>query len=120
MTFSSEKSRELAMSVQAMMVAFKEVDESCAHLVDHMGVRELHLVSHVGDHDQVSMSSIAQFLHIPMSTATSIVDKMVENGYLKRGFSPRDRRKVLILLDDDGQSVYIAYSQRCGLKWPIG
>ena len=106
MTFSSEKARELANATSDMVVAMKEVDETCAHLLEHISVRELHLVSHVGDHGQVTMSSIAEFLHVPLSTATSIVDKLVENRILQRGVSPTDRRKVLILLDQGGQSAF--------------
>ncbi len=106
MTFSSEKARELALAIQEMMVAMKEVDETCANLLDHISVRELHLVSFVGDHQQVTMSGIAEFLHVPLSTATSIVDKQVENQILKRASSATDRRKVLILLEKEGQAAF--------------
>ena len=106
MTFSSEKARELAGAMQEMMVAMKEVDATCAHLLEHIAVRELNLVSFIGDRGQATMSSIAEFLHIPLSTATSVVDKMVENQILKRAASPTDRRKVLILLDREGQVAF--------------
>lgn len=106
MTFSSEKAKELALAVQEMMVAMKEVDETCADLLEHITVRELHLVSFIGDTGKVSMSGIAEFLDIPLSTATSIVDKLVENQILQRGVAPNDRRKVLIFLDHLGQSAF--------------
>ncbi len=106
MKFASEKARELAMAVQQMMVVMKQVDETCAHLLENVSVRELHLISHVGDHGSVMMTAIAEFLDIPMSTATSVVDKMVEHRILKRGESPSDRRKVLIQLDEDGQAAF--------------
>ena len=117
MTFSSEKAKELALAVQDMMVAMKECDETCAHLLEHISVRELHLVSYVGDHSQVTMSSIAEFSGIPLSTATSIVDRLVENRILKRGTSPTDRRKVLILLDEEGQAAFDLFLQmRIGMS----
>ena len=117
MTFSSEKAKELALAVQDMMVAMKEVDETCAHLLEHISVRELHLVSYVGDHGQVTMSTIAEFLNIPLSTATSIVDRLVENRILQRGVSPTDRRKVLILLDQEGQAAFDLFLQmRIGMS----
>ena len=106
MKFVSKKARELAMSVQQMMVVMKEVDETCAHLLENVSVRELHLISFVGDQGSVMMSAIAEFLDIPMSTATSVVDKMVDHRMLKRGISPSDRRKVLIQLDAQGQSAF--------------
>jgi len=117
MTFSSEKAKELALAVEDMIVSMKEVDETCAQLLEHISVRELHLVSYVGDNGQVTMSSIAEFLNTPLSTATNIVDKLVENRILQRGVSPTDRRKVLILLEQEGQAAFDLFLQmRIGMS----
>jgi DNA-binding MarR family transcriptional regulator len=47
---------------------------------------------------EIIMSQIADYVNIPMSTATGIVDRLVKNGYLERNRSESDRRIVIIKL----------------------
>ncbi len=54
-------------------------------------------------HKEIIMSQIADYINVPMSTATGIVDRLVKKGYLKRDRSDNDRRIVVIQLTEDGQ-----------------
>lgn len=56
-------------------------------------------------HKEIIMSQIADYISIPMSTATGVVDRLVKNGYLKRERSESDRRIVVIRLTDKGQEL---------------
>ena len=54
---------------------------------------------------EIIMSHIADYVNVPMSTATGIVDRLVKNGYLERNRSDSDRRIVLIKLTDKAKTV---------------
>ena len=53
----------------------------------------------------VTMSSLAQGMSVPMSTATGIVDRLVKKGLLERGRSEEDRRVVTVSLTESGKEV---------------
>jgi DNA-binding MarR family transcriptional regulator len=53
----------------------------------------------------VTMSSLAQGMSVPMSTATGIVDRLVKKGLLERGRSEEDRRVVTVSLSESGKEV---------------
>lgn len=64
---------------------------------------ELFALILVERHGEIIMSQLADYINIPMSTATGIIDRMVRNGYLKRERSEHDRRIVAIQLADKGR-----------------
>ena len=49
-----------------------------------------------------TMGEISSVLHISMSSATGIIDKMIEQGYVLRERSDEDRRVVNVILADKG------------------
>ena len=59
----------------------------------------------VDRHGEIIMSQIADYIRVPLSTATGIVDRMVKNGYLKRERSETDRRIVVIQLSEKGAKI---------------
>lgn len=53
-------------------------------------------------YQSVTMSSLAQGMSVPMSTATGVVDRLVKKGLLERGRSEEDRRVVTVSLTEGG------------------
>jgi DNA-binding MarR family transcriptional regulator len=53
-------------------------------------------------HQEVTMGQLADMLHIPMSTATGIVNRLVKHEYITRYRSEADRRIVLLSLHEKG------------------
>ncbi len=51
---------------------------------------------------EITMSELAEYISVPMSTATGIADRLVKNHYLKRERSEKDRRIVVLKLTDKG------------------
>lgn len=51
------------------------------------------------------MGSIASYLETSLSSATSLIDRLVEKGLVGRASDPADRRVVECLLTDEGQQV---------------
>ena len=64
---------------------------------------EIFTILLVDRHGEIIMSQVSDYINVPMSTATGIVDRLVKNSYLKRERSGTDRRLVVIKLTDNGK-----------------
>jgi len=53
-------------------------------------------------HGMLSMSDIGKYLAMPKPHITVIVDRLIEEGYVKRQSDPNDRRIVNILITENG------------------
>jgi DNA-binding MarR family transcriptional regulator len=52
------------------------------------------------------MGELSKALDVPLSTATRIVDGLVENGYAERVADPEDRRVVRVALTEQGRALF--------------
>lgn len=68
--------------------------------------KELLIVDFVGNKKMCIMRDIAEFLNAPVSTLTSIIDKLVRKKQLFRERSEEDRRIVNVLLGTEGENTY--------------
>lgn len=51
---------------------------------------------------EVTMTELVDYINVPMSTATGIVDRLVNKGYIARQRSETDRRIVVLTLTEEG------------------
>ncbi len=56
--------------------------------------------------EPISMGELSRLLDVPFSTATRIVDWVVQSGYAERLQDPQDRRVVRVGLTPGGQKIY--------------
>lgn len=56
--------------------------------------------------EPLTMGELSEKLDVPLSTATRMVDWMVESGYLERLADPEDRRIVRVALTETGRQLY--------------
>ncbi len=68
--------------------------------------RELRVIMYIGPNDSRIMREIAEALGIPVSTATGIVDRMVDKYLVERVHDEADRRIVKVQLTKKGREVY--------------
>lgn len=66
---------------------------------------ELFALLLVDRHGEIIMSQVADFINVPMSTATGIAERLVKKGYLKRERSESDRRIVVVKLTENGKEL---------------
>ena len=66
---------------------------------------ELLALLFVDKHGEIIMSQMADFMNVPMSTTTGIVERLVKNNYIKRERSESDRRIVVVHLTDQGKGL---------------
>lgn len=55
---------------------------------------------------EVNMSEIAEYIHVPLNTATGIVGRMEKSGLVERTRSVQDKRIVLIRFSDKGMKQF--------------
>ena len=55
---------------------------------------------------EVNMSEIAEYIHVPLNTATGIVSRMEKNGLIERTHSKEDKRIVLISFCEKGRAQF--------------
>ncbi len=91
-----------------LVKAIKNEADNCGKLCGGANEKEVFVIVYIGQNQSVKMSDIADNIEAPMSTLTSIVDKLVEKGILSRDHSGEDRRVVNVFLTSHGKAVYKA------------
>ena len=86
--------------------------EHCCKICGDINKRELMIIVFVGDNKSAKMSEVADYLNAPLSTLTSIADKLVANKFLVRYNSDEDRRVVKVALGEKGLDSYKAFLTR--------
>ena len=86
--------------------------ELCCKICGEINKKELIIIVYVGDNKSAKMSDIADYLKAPLSTLTSIADKLVANKFLVRYNSEEDRRVVKVALGEKGLESYKAFLNR--------
>ena len=92
--------------------AIKSESEYCCKICGDLNEKELFIIAFVGENRSVKMSAIADFIQAPLSTLTTIVDKLVTNKFLLRYNSNDDRRVVKVELDRKGKASYKEFKNR--------
>jgi DNA-binding MarR family transcriptional regulator len=96
----------LAESLFNLFRALKNESDDCGKLCGGLSEKELIIIIYVGQHENVKMSDISENIEAPMSTLTTIVDKLVERKYLTRDHSAEDRRVINVSLTLNGKAAY--------------
>jgi DNA-binding MarR family transcriptional regulator len=75
----------------------------CTGAFSNLTITEFHTIETIGSHRERTMSETAKALKITSGTLTTGIDNLVKKGYVKRGRSDADKRKVVIKLSDKGE-----------------
>lgn len=102
-----DKKTEQFISVMFnILKAIEAESEYCCKICGGISEKELFVLVFVGQNVSIKMSDLAESLKVPLSTLTSIVDKLVANNFLMRFSSEEDRRVVKIALAEKGKKSY--------------
>ena len=70
-----------------------------------MGFPQIVVVEFLKNNGACKMSDISDMLHVTKSAVTNIVDRLIEDGIIKRNRSSKDRRVVWVRLTPKGDRV---------------
>lgn len=104
------------------MDAYNQLNEVLVHLFNHtlkieeeslirdefkdISINDMHIIEAIGDGEPKNMSSIAHLVGVTVGTLTIAMNNLVKKGYVIRTRSEKDRRVVLISLDEKGRRAY--------------
>src|SRR5271154_7133531 len=112
MSAKDDKMNQFISAMFSLASAIKCESEQCCKICGEINEKELMIIAFVGDNKSVKMSEIADYLKAPLSTLTSIADKLVTNKFLVRHNSDEDRRVVKVALGEKGLESYKAFLTR--------
>lgn len=72
-------------------------------------VKEMHAIDAITMYDHLTVSQVADKLHLSRATVTSTVDRLVRKGYAERIRDKKDRRVVRLALTKKGRVLCRAY-----------
>jgi DNA-binding MarR family transcriptional regulator len=82
-----------------------------AHLQEEEGdlpsVAQIRVLSCLTTTPGASLSDVARFINVTKATASSMVARMVEKGYVNRLDDPNERRCVMLTATDTGREIYL-------------
>ncbi|MDN5201865.1 MarR family transcriptional regulator [Fulvivirgaceae bacterium BMA10] len=105
------KVKRFTNALEEMLLKMQEASDICLEVTKDISKREFSLIIFIGKNKSLIMREIADFMRIPMSTATGVVDKLVNKGYLQRQFSEEDRRIINVALSKYGKEIYNLMSE---------
>jgi DNA-binding MarR family transcriptional regulator len=112
MAVDASKAERFVSAMFNLSDAIKSESEQCCKICGDLNEKELIVISFVGQNKSVKMSAIAENIQAPLSTLTTIVDKLVANKFLLRFNSEEDRRVVNVELDKKGKDSYKEFVNR--------
>jgi DNA-binding MarR family transcriptional regulator len=112
MTIKEENINRLINAIFNLMQGMKKGMEDCCVMCGNLSEKEFQTIYAVGQNQNVKMSDLSDKLSAPLSTLTSIVDKLVERNYLSRYHSNEDRRVVVVTLASNGKETYNTFMKQ--------
>ncbi len=120
MKSKEEMTQQFLEVFEFLIVKLQEVDQACLQLTKNENItkQELSLIGFIGRTGEVIMREIAEYLEVPYSTATGIIDKLTQKKLLKRVNSESDRRTVKVCLTPKkGKELFEKFSE---LRYQLG
>ncbi len=85
--------------------AMNQVKCASSERLVRMGISmaQLHILYTLQGSGEMPMSRLAEVLHVSLSSATGLIDRIEERGFVERTRVPEDRRIVVIRVTDAGR-----------------
>ena len=93
--------------VELMFKVFRSMKEKMSYTdkLTHLSVLQIHTLIFLKHNKKNSMSDIANYFHIELPSATSLVNKLCDQKLVKRYEDEKDRRLVMIALTEGGEAL---------------
>ena len=106
MKVNDETKEQLMNAMFNLVRAINKEADRCGKESGGFNEKEQIILHYLGKNEDVKMSDLAGVIDAPISTVTSIVNKLVENDLLNRTHSVEDRRIINVSLTSKGRSIF--------------
>ncbi len=93
--------------METMFGTVRLLKEKMSHSnnLSHLSILQMQTLFFLNHHEKTTMSDIADYFHIELPSATSLMNKLSDQKLVKRHEDPKDRRLVRITLTDKGKDL---------------
>ena len=104
---SSEFEQNMAKIEQLLPSFIKCFKGESAVALDELDltIPQIHVLNYLAMNDNCKMSDISTALSVTLSNMTSMIDRLIREGYVAREDDPSDRRIVRINLSNKGKQI---------------
>jgi DNA-binding MarR family transcriptional regulator len=105
---TDSKARRLMDDLHAVMEGAAAAGEKTPAAAEALSRQEICTLRAIGRHEGCIMSAIAGAIRLSLSSATGLIDRLVEKNLVRRDRSHEDRRVVQVELTDEGRELHAA------------
>lgn len=80
--------------------------EMRAHAGQRLSVAQFRALAYLARTPGASLAQVAEHLAVTSATASALVDRLVKRGLVRRETHPRERRRVVLELTDEGRQLW--------------
>lgn len=105
--------KEAVQQLLRIAKLYSRIEELPVPVADGVAVttREAHTIQAIGDHDNMSVTQVAQYFAITKSAASQMVSKLIDRGYLNKKQSPHSNKEYHLFLTQLGWKAFHAHEQ---------
>ena len=96
--------KAVPLLMQALKIAEKNVQ--VAHRELNFVAADIATLRYLTDHPDCMLSDLANHLGVVPTTASSVVDRLVERGFVTRERPETNRRSIALRMTDEGQHAF--------------
>lgn len=91
-------------------ILFTEEKNLKQKLGNTLSMKDIHILSAIDKcKTDATAGNVAKNLYITLGTLTTAIDKLVDKGYVIRQKGAQDRRKIYLVLTDEGRRVNLVH-----------
>jgi DNA-binding MarR family transcriptional regulator len=106
MKVKDDTKEEMMNAMFNLVKAINKEADNCGKACGGFNEKEQIILLYLGKNQEVKMSDLASTIDAPVSTITSIVNKLVEKDLLNRDHSVEDRRIINVSLTAKGKTAF--------------
>ena len=105
---SDSKARLLVDHLQTVLEGAEVAAKTNPAVGEALSKQEICVLRAIGRHERCIMTAIANAIRLSLSSATGLIDRLVEKNLVRRDRSHEDRRVVQVELTDQGRELHVA------------
>ena len=108
----AEKTKKLVQLLHIVSSAMKKTMCEASEMASGLTLAQFQLLEALSRQEKMTMADIANTFNIKPASATVMVDKLVEQGWLIRESGTNDRRKVWILISEKKKQEWAGHHKK--------